>query len=318
VTEVVPAVDGFTLSVVGGDSLLELRVEPGHEVEVVGYEDEPYLRFRADGTVEENASSPTTYLNGERYIDEQAPSQYQADAEPEWRPVASDGSYAWHDHRVHYMAPGLPDDAVRGQVLQAWTLPLTVDGEAVEVRGNLRVEAQPTWWPWLVVVAAAAAAVWLAVRQWPSTRTILPLAAVGVGGALALSVAGAEQLSFPAEAGRRVLPVALPAVALAAVAAAALLRRTAPVARVVSLAAVAIVAAWALLRLDVFTKPVLPTDLSPTLDRALTAVALGLTIGAAAVLALARPQPADPEEAAASPGSGDDQPTEIPGLAEVP
>jgi hypothetical protein len=296
VTRVEPASDAFEVSVVGGDSLMALHVEDGHEVLVEGYWGEPYLRFGRDGTVEENASSPTTDSNEQRYVTDWDPGEGDADdaPPPEWRRVASDGSYAWHDHRAHWMSPDVPDDAEPGQVLLPWVLPLTVDGQPVEVRGELVVEAEPAWWPWLLAVVVAAGGVWLAVRGRPGWRTALVAVALGVAGALALTVAAVEQLSFPAEAGRRLLPVALPAFALACVLAtgiATALRR-AQVALVVALAAVATVAAWAVLRVDVFTKPVLPTDLSPTLDRAATALALGLAAGAAAVL-LARPRATD-------------------------
>ena len=40
---------------------------PGVEVDVMGYQNEPYLRFAADGTVYENQRSPATYINGSRY-----------------------------------------------------------------------------------------------------------------------------------------------------------------------------------------------------------------------------------------------------------
>ncbi len=55
--------------VVGGDSFLEVSVDEGHEVLVPGYQGEPYLRFRADGTVERNRNSPATYLNDSRQGD---------------------------------------------------------------------------------------------------------------------------------------------------------------------------------------------------------------------------------------------------------
>ena len=38
-----------------------------------GYDGEPYLRFRADGTVQENQNSPATYLNRNRYAGAEVP-----------------------------------------------------------------------------------------------------------------------------------------------------------------------------------------------------------------------------------------------------
>ncbi len=49
-----PATPTIDVDVVGGDSFLELTAEPGTEVVVLGYWGEPYLRFNADGTVDEN------------------------------------------------------------------------------------------------------------------------------------------------------------------------------------------------------------------------------------------------------------------------
>jgi hypothetical protein len=62
-----PPTPSIEVSIVGGDAFVMLRVELGVEVEVEGYESEPYLRFAADGTVYENQSSPATYINGSRY-----------------------------------------------------------------------------------------------------------------------------------------------------------------------------------------------------------------------------------------------------------
>ena len=69
-TEVVgiePATPTIDVGVVGGDSFVELTVEPGTAVVVLGYWGEPYLRFNSDGTVEENRRSPTVAENESRY-----------------------------------------------------------------------------------------------------------------------------------------------------------------------------------------------------------------------------------------------------------
>jgi hypothetical protein len=60
VTGVTPTEPDVAAEVTGGDSFLRLRVEAGHAVVVLGYEDEPYLRVNADGSVEENLRSPAT------------------------------------------------------------------------------------------------------------------------------------------------------------------------------------------------------------------------------------------------------------------
>ena len=59
---------------------------------MIGYQGEPYLWFRPDGTVAENQRSPSTFLNASRYGDE-PPVSASADEAPEWRDVADDGSF---------------------------------------------------------------------------------------------------------------------------------------------------------------------------------------------------------------------------------
>ena len=47
-----PATPQVHASIIGGDSFLELRVERGTAVEVLGYRSEPFIQFLADGTHE--------------------------------------------------------------------------------------------------------------------------------------------------------------------------------------------------------------------------------------------------------------------------
>ena len=56
-TEIVaiePATDAIEIVVEGGDAFLHVTVEPGHEVVVLGYDGEPYLRIGPDGAVDQN------------------------------------------------------------------------------------------------------------------------------------------------------------------------------------------------------------------------------------------------------------------------
>ena len=105
-----PGVDAEVLSL---DDRIEIRAEPGHEVVVLGYEDEPYLRFLADGTVQVNQRSPATYLNEDRFAEVELPAQADAEAPPEWSDVAAHDTYDWHDHRIHYMGEGTPPQVER-------------------------------------------------------------------------------------------------------------------------------------------------------------------------------------------------------------
>ena len=136
-----PGVDAEVLSL---DDRIQIRAEPGREVVVLGYEEEPYLRFLGDGTVQVNQRSPATYLNEDRFAEVELPAQADAEAPPEWRDVAAHDTYDWHDHRIHYMGEGTPpqvsDESVESKVFD-WEVPMLVDGKPAQVTGTL------TWVP---------------------------------------------------------------------------------------------------------------------------------------------------------------------------
>lgn len=139
-SEITSTPPGVEAQMLNHDDSIELDVEPGHEVVVEGYEDEPYVRFLADGTVEVNTRSPAAYLNEDRYADAEVPASADAEAAPEWQRVADQGRYAWHDHRVHYMAttvPGQVTDESKETKIFDWDLPVEVDGERSELAGTL-------------------------------------------------------------------------------------------------------------------------------------------------------------------------------------
>ena len=58
VTSIEPATPGAEVRVLGGDESLRLDVHDGHEVVVLGYVGEPYLRIDPRGEVWENQRSP--------------------------------------------------------------------------------------------------------------------------------------------------------------------------------------------------------------------------------------------------------------------
>lgn len=315
VTGVTPATDAVDVEIIGGDAFIELTVEPGHEVMVAGYDDEPYLRFEADGTVSENRNSPAAYVNAKRYGDVAVPEGVDRDAEPEWRRVADGGAYAWHDHRVHWMSPEPPPGVPRGGVVQEWDVPMLVDGRPVTVDGVLRYEAPEAWWPWALVASVAAGAVWLAGRRWPRRRVLT--VAAGLGGAVAVVVAAAEQLAIPEGTGRSAVRFAVPVVALVGAAIAlATARRQPRVAEVAGIAAVAALTGWAARRLGVLTKPVLPTLLAFDLDRAGTALALGAATGTVALVLTGLDR--DPTPAAPTRNQGPDAAPDAPATHDPP
>lgn len=148
---------GLDWIVRGGDSLLELTNRTGEVVVVRGYQGEPYLEFRADSTVWVNTRSPARYQNTTRYATEPLPAEADATAEPEWVRVASDATYSWHDHRIHWMSPLLPEgvdaDPSLDQRILDWTIPLTIGGVDAVATGELWWIAPSPWWPPVVFPA---------------------------------------------------------------------------------------------------------------------------------------------------------------------
>ena len=142
VVEVTPTTRGLHANIVGGDSFLRLRVDEGVEVVVIGYEDEPYLRVRADGTVEVNDRSPARWLNEDRFAATPLPGTADAEARPAWRRIGGGGEVSWHDHRTHWMAPSRPDPPRR-----TWVVPLLVDGRGVHIEGHYAYIPPPVAWP---------------------------------------------------------------------------------------------------------------------------------------------------------------------------
>jgi hypothetical protein len=315
VTAVVPESDVIEASIVGGDGFLLLEVDEGHAVEVPGYSGEPYLRFAADGTVEENEASAAAYLNQSR--DRSGTGQdFDPDAEPRWRTVATDGRWAWHDHRIHHMG-GQVDPAARTAEGRAWEVPIVVDGEEVTIEGRYRLLDAPSPIPWLLGVAVVAGLIVLLATRAPAVT--VAGAAVFVGGLGALVAGVAQRSASPPGAPTSALVVVLPAVAIVG-GTLAVLQRGRVVRAVGALAGAAAVGGWAVVRLGVLWHAEVPTDLAPVTERALTSLALGTAIGAAVVVvrsgALAPPpldrdegasrDPSAPADVASTPTDGSD------------
>lgn len=275
-----PAVDGVTAEILGGDAFLQVTVEPGLTVVVEGYEDEPFIRFLPDGTVEHNLRSPTTYISEDRTGGVQPPPSADPDAEPEWEQVAEDGRYAWHDHRTHWMGT-VPPPIDRGErvpgAFDPWRVPIVVDGAPSEILGTLTFVEAPNPLPWIAVATVAAGALALLGRAAP---ILAAAAALTLAAALATVLGRAEYAVSPSGAGANPLLWILPAAALAFGAVALFLSRRST-AVVLALASVASLSAWALFRLPALVRPVLPSELPDVLDRFGIAVALGVGAGAA-------------------------------------
>ena len=181
VTAVRPLVAGLSVEVLDGDDQLRLRNETGGEVVIEGYDDEPYLRFAADGGVFRNANSPATYLNDDRYGAVAVPASASKNAEPQWEQVTSENEYAWHDHRIHWMSridpPKVRAAKDKPHHVFNWTVPATAGGMPIAIEGSLEYAPPPqsSFNAVLIVplvgVAVGGVLFWWAKRR-PSTRRI--------------------------------------------------------------------------------------------------------------------------------------------------
>lgn len=296
-SEIIAIDPGGSLSaeIIGGDAFVRVTTNTGTDLVVLGYEGEPSIWFAPDGTVSVNTRSPSTYLNDDRYGAVALPGIVDVNAEPVWEERGSGGAYTWHDHRTHWMSrtpPSVVEDAGRGQTVEIfeWKLPLVVDGEPGAIVGRLSWIPSSTPVLWSIIAIASAVAAWLGLRRRPRA---IPMTLTGAG-ALALLVAVGGLLAQPADVRTSGIDVVAPLVALGIGAYALVRLRAGPAAasRVSAVGAVALIV-WAFLRIDVLTRPLVPTLLAPGLARLLTSLVLGTAIGTlAAALPFATRAPA--------------------------
>lgn len=274
VVSIAPETPAVAVDIIGGDSFVQLTVTPGTEVLVTGYRGEPFLRFLADGTVEENDRSPTVYESRERYGAD-VPEYADAALPPDWDRVAGGGRYSWHDHRAHWMNPQPPPAAQPGERILEAVIPLQVDGAPVSVTVASDWLEEPSRVPLYAGAGAGGAAVLLALAGRRRIVWSVLAAALAAGGT------GWWQFrSLPAETGPLLVWWLLPAVAaISAVVAVVLGHRLVSYALVV-LAGIEL-AAWAYLRRDGAFRAIIPTDAPFWLDRGvLAAAALVGVVGA--------------------------------------
>lgn len=280
IVSIEPASAPILVEMIGGDAFLSLEQLEPVEVVVLGYQGEPYLRFDPDGTVYENRRSPAVWLNQERYGNEQPPSFANADARPEWFEVATNGRYAWHDHRSHWMNSQPPPSAEAGdQVLEA-TVPIRIEGETVTITVASYLLDSPSVVPSLIggLVGLAAAAI-----AWRSSRASQAIIGLLVAGSAALLGSVAFN-SVPAETQPSQLLWLLPVLAVVAAMVLVLVRnRTATTVYLDGLAVTAggTLVGWGIVRFDALHRALIPTDAPAALDRIV--ISLVLVVGAALV-----------------------------------
>lgn len=137
-----PRVDGVSLQVLNGDDRFEITNRSRDEVLVQGYDREPYARIAPDGTVSVNHNSPAFYLNSERYGAVTVPKTASAKATPDWQVLDKTGKFEWHDHRMHYMARGVPsivkDKSAKTKIFN-YRIPIKLGDQQGQIAGTL-------WW----------------------------------------------------------------------------------------------------------------------------------------------------------------------------
>jgi hypothetical protein len=275
---------GITVRFVVASNELELSNTSGRTVVVTGYAQEPYLRVGPDG-VFTNANSPATYLNESAEGSTEAPPGADAEADPEWQRVGDGPTVRWHDHRAHWMAPTprvALDEPSRSHLLAEWSIPLTVDGVATEVRGTTSWVPSPALLPW-VLLGIALVAVVLAAAWWRS-RLAVAVAAVVLLAAAAIDVVGVWWASSDGWTTKAAaLDVAILAALFVVAGIASLPRRPRDGTGLIAAGALGIGILFGAVSLRYLTSSQLPTDLPPDVARATVAVCAGLGVGLALV-----------------------------------
>ncbi len=268
VVSVTPDDGGATVEVVGGDAAMQVAVEPGHSVTVLGYQEEPYLRVTDDGSAEVNVRSPAYWLNRSRFGSGPVPDSASADAEPDWQPENGTRVLVWHDHRMHAMAGSAS--------LRDWRIDLIVDDQPVVVEGTLDRLPSPSPLPAAVVAVMVAVAVLFVGRR----RAGLTAAISGVGaGAIALTIAGGQWLATPAALGREVGPLLVAAAAIVIGVVAVV--TSGRVRLVATLASLALAAGWTAIELSVVTGAIVPGRVPETAARLGVGAVIGLILSGA-------------------------------------
>lgn len=285
-----PAIPGIHLTVVDlGDNLI-LRNDTRHDVVVLGYDGEPYLRVGPRG-VFENMRSPATYLNRSRIPTSKPPRFANPTASPVWHKVSSAPEAKWHDHRAHFMGTEDPPEVTRDtssrHLIDRWNVEFRTNGKTVRASGELLYVPPPSPWPFvgIAIVLAGAVVLLSRTRIWRAT----------IGTALTLLVASdiAHVIGVwdatTASTGSKFAESAysLAGIGLGLLALAWMWRRGAEAAMpLVLVAGIFLFFAGGLADVGVLGHSEIPTTLPDTLERLLVAFDLGLGAGVAIGAAL--------------------------------
>jgi hypothetical protein len=306
-----PPRPGVSLRAIEHGDRLELENSTDHDVVVVGYEDEPYLRVGPRG-VFENRYSPATYLNRTRLGSGTPPPIADAGAAPAWRRIGDGTTARWHDHRAHWMSNQRPPDVQRApddaHLIRRFTIALQTNGEVLRARGDVWWIPPPSPWPWVALAIGFGVLIVIGAR----TRWSVPWMGSALGVVLvaaSVHAAGAWTASTRSTANRLAdtLPT-LGALALGLIAEVQLFRRgMRSAAPLLVFAGLFIGIAIGIADLSGLSHSQLPTDLAPWLDRLTIALTLGGGFGVATgaafhvgASAARRPQPPPARDARAA------------------
>ncbi len=181
---VTPSVAGVHVRVVDLGNKLELTNRTAHDVVVLGYDGEQYLRIGPRG-VYENLRSAATYLNRTRLGTTPVPAiarNSRPSSTPSWHRISSGHAATWHDHRIHWMGTAPPpavqlDPGAFHRIKARWVVPMRYDDRPVVITGRLDWVPGPSGWPWLPVIVGLGAIGFVAATR---KRTGLAIAIVVV------------------------------------------------------------------------------------------------------------------------------------------
>jgi hypothetical protein len=272
----------------------------GPEVLVLGYRLEPYLRV-GPGGVFENRRSPSTYTNQYRTTPASIPSQFDANAAPQWRRVGDGPSAVWHDHRAHWTGPDPQEVTANPRVLHVvvpdWKVPLRQGDRTMVITGDVTWIPGPSPWPWALTALALFGAALAAAGGYRRPRALAAVALVAVAADMVHTAGALLASTAPVPAELYGTLTAAAGWVVAGLAAYRLLRGRPDTGLVyLLLAGVFLTLAGALPDLPTLARSQVASGLGPVATRAAITFTLGL--GAAMVVAgiagFRTPRPAEP------------------------
>jgi hypothetical protein len=160
--KVQPQVAGVTWRVIDLNDEIEVRNRSKKRVIIYGYssygdssathpvayDGGQYARVLPGGAVEVNENSPAYYLNQSFFADyANVPATASTSAQPDWVTLARTGEFIWHDHRIHYVSPVVPQfirkhGLDKRQLVFSWYVPIQVGTQRGYLYGKLYWNAE--------------------------------------------------------------------------------------------------------------------------------------------------------------------------------